>query len=257
VSRTGNCRDGSACVLGALRGEQLRPGWRARSVTPFREIRSAPPQSAANAERIQRAGMCEDPSETGEDRRNCRDRHGRRRGRIRRAETARRYLSVQVPGAPCRTVAILDTMRLWCRVGAGLVLLLTMFVSPIAPVLCALSCLEPGATTHRAPAGHDARASAPKASASCHEDAAAAPAPGVAESSTVPRDVIWHPCQHPAAATSSAQPHILRLPQPVLATSVAPYPSAPILTVRPPRLASPARTPLRQEVQGFSLALRI
>ena len=131
-----------------------------------------------------------------------------------------------------------------------------MLVSPMAPVLCALSCPNPDAMT-RGVSDHDARAAEPQSSGPCHEDAAAAPQHQVAQASAEPGDVLWQPCQHPAAVTPPAQPAAPRVPQPLAATTVARYVFAPIHFARSAPVSSPAPTQTSRHVAGFSLALRI
>jgi len=147
-------------------------------------------------------------------------------------------------------------MTVWCRAGASLVLLLAMLVSPMASVLCALSCPDAGATTQGA-AGHKAHATPRQSSASCHEDPAVTPERHVARTSAVASGVMWHRCQHPTTVTSSTVSDGLPLPPPIAATSMIPSLWARPRLAPPTPLPSSTRMPTARHVSGFSLALRI
>ena len=154
------------------------------------------------------------------------------------------------------SVSILVMMSAWGRVGAGLVLLLTMLVSPMAPVLCALSCPDLGTTRHGLAAGRP-RAPQAQSATPCHDNVASAPDRRVPPTSALFDSAAWHQCQHPETLTTTSVLDGLRLPQPMAATSVAPHVSESTSSGRPIPLTPPARMETARHVSGFSLALRI
>ena len=147
-------------------------------------------------------------------------------------------------------------MVLCGRVAVSLVLVLTMLVSPLAPVLCALEC-PATVSTHAASTQRSPEAQAPSP---CHDE----PGPTLTShrnrTATQALTVLAtasHHCEHPAAVTSSSAPEVPRVPQPLVASVAAAHLSPRLAPTLATALNVSARAPMRRHVAGFGLALRI